>query len=76
MRNKSILFMMIALALAALPAFAVDVPYLSGRVTDNAQILSDETRKTVTANLKAHEEKTTNQIAVLTVPTLEGVSVE
>ena len=68
--------MMIALALAALPAFAVDVPFLTGRVTDNAQILSDETRKTITANLKAHEEKTTNQIAVLTVSTLEGVSIE
>ncbi len=76
MRNKSILFMMIAFALAALPAFAVEVPFLTGRVTDNAQILSDETRKTITANLKAHEEKTTNQIAVLTVPTLEGVSIE
>ena len=68
--------MMIAFALAALPAFAVEVPFLTGRVTDNAQILSDETRKTITANLKAHEEKTTNQIAVLTVPTLEGVSIE
>ncbi|PKN84292.1 MAG: hypothetical protein CVU51_10750 [Deltaproteobacteria bacterium HGW-Deltaproteobacteria-1] len=76
MRNKSILFLMIALALAALSAFAVDVPFLTGRVTDNAQILSNETRKTITANLKAHEEKTTNQIAVLTVPTLEGVSIE
>ncbi len=67
---------MIALALAALSAFAVDVPFLTGRVTDNAQILSDETRKTVTASLKAHEEKTTNQIAVLTVSSLEGVSIE
>lgn len=76
MRNKSILFMMIAFALVALPAFAVEVPFLTGRVTDNAQILSNETRKTITANLKAHEEKTTNQIAVLTVPTLEGVSIE
>ena len=68
--------MMIAFALVALPAFAVEVPFLTGRVTDNAQILSNETRKTITANLKAHEEKTTNQIAVLTVPTLEGVSIE
>ena len=76
MKKKSIIFVIIAFALAAFPAFAVDVPFLTGRVTDNAQILSDETRKAVTANLKAHEEKTTNQIAVLTVPTLEGVSIE
>ena len=76
MKKKFIFFVIIAFALAVFPAFAVDVPFLTGRVTDNAQILSDETRKAVTANLKAHEEKTTNQIAVLTVPTLDGVSIE
>jgi uncharacterized protein len=76
MKKKSIFFVIIAFALAAFTAFAVDVPFLTGRVTDNAQILSDEARKTITANLKSHEEKTTNQIAVLTVPTLEGVSIE
>jgi len=76
MKKKSIFFVIIAFVLAAFPVFAVDVPFLTGRVTDNAQILSDETRKAITANLKAHEEKTTNQIAVLTVPTLEGVSIE
>jgi len=76
MKKKFIFFVIIASALAVFPAFAVDVPFLTGRVTDNAQILSDETRKAVTANLKAHEEKTTNQIAVLTVPTLDGVSIE
>lgn len=76
MKKKFIFFVIIAFALAVFPAFAIDVPFLTGRVTDNAQILSDETRKAVTANLKAHEEKTTNQIAVLTVPTLEGVSIE
>lgn len=76
MKKKFIFSVIIAFALAAFTAFAVDVPFLTGRVTDNAQILSDETRKAVTANLKAHEEKTTNQIAVLTVPTLEGVSIE
>ena len=76
MKKKFIFFVIIAFALAVFPAFAIDVPFLTGRVTDNAQILSGETRKAVTANLKAHEEKTTNQIAVLTVPTLEGVSIE
>ena len=76
MKKKFIFSVIIAFALAAFTAFAVDVPFLTGRVTDNAQILSDETRKAVTANLKAHEEKTTNQIAVLTVPTLDGVSIE
>lgn len=62
--------------LSALCAAAVEVPYLTGRVTDNAQILSPETRRTLTERLKAHEDKTTNQVAVLTVPSLEGEGIE
>ena len=57
-------------------AFAADVPYLTGRVTDNAEILKPETRDRLTAALQAHEQKTANQIAVLTVPTIQGESVE
>jgi uncharacterized protein len=53
-----------------------DVPYLTGRVVDNAEILKPETRKRLTEVLRAHEQKTTNQVAVLTVRTLEGESVE
>lgn len=55
---------------------AMDVPYLTGRVTDNAQILSDDTIKNIGDLLKAHEEKTTNQIAVLTVASLDGTGIE
>lgn len=66
----------IAVLFASIIAFAVDVPYLTGRVTDNAQILSDETRQSITERLKAHEDKTTNQIAVLTIPTLNGEGIE
>ena len=59
-------------------AFAqqADVPYLTGRVVDNAEILKPDTRKRLTVTLRQHEQKTTNQIAVLTVPTLHGDSVE
>jgi len=66
----------IAILLIINTAFAVDVPYLTGRVTDNAKILSDETRKSITERLKTHEDKTTNQIAVLTIPTLNGEGIE
>jgi uncharacterized protein len=66
--------------LAALAATAIaqeaDIPYLTGRVTDNAQLLSEETSRSLSESLKAHEERTTNQIAILTVPTLNGESVE
>jgi uncharacterized protein len=70
-----------ALLLAALLAFsppapAVEVPYLTGRVVDNAEILKPDTRARIAALAKAHEDKSTDQIAVLTVPTLGGASVE
>ena len=59
-----------------MPASAADVPYLTGRVVDNAEILKPATRERVAALAKAHEDKTTDQIAVLTIPTLGGESVE
>ena len=57
-------------------AHAADVPYLSGRVVDNAEILSAAAREQVEQAIKAHEGTSTDQIAVLTVPSLEGESVE
>lgn len=55
---------------------AADIPLLSGRVVDNAELLSPAARSSIAAKLKAHEDKTGNQIAVLIIPTLEGESVE
>jgi uncharacterized protein len=65
-----------ALILAANIAAATNVPYLTGRVNDNAEILSTSVRKSLTERLKAHEDRTGNQIVVLTVPSLEGESIE
>lgn len=56
--------------------FGVEIPYLTGRVNDNAQILSEETKTLLSETLKSHEEKTTNQVVVLTLPTLDGESVD
>ncbi|MGO8855577.1 MAG: TPM domain-containing protein [Steroidobacteraceae bacterium] len=65
------------LALALLtPARAVDVPFLTGRVVDNAEILQPATRDKLTAALKAHEQRTSDQVVVLTVPTIGETSVE
>ncbi|MGV8080920.1 MAG: TPM domain-containing protein [Syntrophales bacterium] len=75
--RKALRFLLIlVLLLAAAVAAAADVPYLSGRVTDNAEILSPETRRSLTEQLKSHEERTSNQIAVLTVPTIGEESIE
>jgi uncharacterized protein len=75
---KRLLLSVVLLAALAASAIAqeANIPYLTGRVTDNAQILSEETRKSLSESLKAHEESTTNQIAILTVPTLAGENIE
>jgi len=57
-------------------AFAADVPYLSGRVVDDAEILRPATREAIAGRLAAHEQKTTNQVAVLTIPTIGDESIE
>ncbi len=55
---------------------ALEVPYLTGRVNDYAHILSEETVSQLTIKLEQHETLTTNQIVVLTLPSLEGEDLE
>src|SRR5688500_8392436 len=63
------------LAGAALAATR-DIPYLTGRVVDNAEILSPAAAERITSVLKAHEDRTIDQVAVLTVRSLSGSSIE
>ncbi len=63
----------LASTVAAQPA---EVPYLTGRVVDNAELLSPDTRRRLTETLRRHEQKTGNQVVVLTVPTIKGESIE
>ena len=65
----------VLLAMAA-GAAGADIPYLSGRVVDDAEILTSAARNRLTTLLREHEQRTTNQIAVLTVPTIQGESIE
>ncbi|MGB3395120.1 MAG: TPM domain-containing protein, partial [Nitrospira sp.] len=57
---------------ASLPAVALDVPPLSGRIVDQAHVLPPAVVERLTADLAAHEAKTSNQVAVLIIPSLEG----
>ncbi|HLH49430.1 MAG TPA: TPM domain-containing protein [Roseiarcus sp.] len=59
-------------ALAAEPNF----PPLGGRVVDQANILSAETRAALTAKLKALEDKSGIQLVVATVSSLDGQEIE
>ena len=67
---------LILAAIVPVAAQGADVPYLTGRVVDNAEILSADTRGRLAALLREHEQKSGNQIAVLTMPTIQGESIE
>lgn len=62
--------------LLSLPAFAQTFPPLTGRVVDAANLLKSEERAALEAKLKAHEDKTTDQVVVATLRSLEGHEVE
>jgi len=69
---------LLALLLIILPAlsFAAELPALTGRVIDNANILSSRTEAQLTANLGEHERQTTNQVVVVTLDSLDGKPIE
>lgn len=72
----ALLLAVITAATTALLAAGPEIPYLTGRVVDEANILSQDSRDRLTAMLKAHEQATTNQIVVLTVPSVGDTSIE
>jgi uncharacterized protein len=74
--NKIYISVLFAIFVTIPVAHSADIPYLTGRVNDNAQILSDSTCKSLTELLKEYEFRTTNQIVILTIPSLEGESIE
>ncbi|MTI21169.1 YgcG family protein [Fulvivirga sp. RKSG066] len=53
-----------------------EVPYLSGRVNDDANVLMASTVQKLENLLEAHEDSTSNQIAVLIINSLEGEILE
>jgi uncharacterized protein len=61
----------LAAPLAAQPQF----PELTGRVVDNADILTPEAEATLTAKLEALETQTQRQLVVATVPDLQGYDI-
>lgn len=50
-------------------------PQLTGRVVDDAHILSDATVQELTARLAALEAKTSRQLVVVTLPSLQGYEI-
>ncbi len=72
----------IAVALAALAFLAVaaqaalDFPPLTGRVVDEAGVLSPGIKDKLTALLAEHEQQTGNQVVVVTLKSLRGTTIE
>jgi uncharacterized protein len=71
-----LLFALFAALAVAAPATAETFPTLTGRVVDAADILDQPTRSAIAAMLTTLEEKTTDQLVVATVTSLQGESIE
>lgn len=67
-----LLLLACALNAHAQPAF----PELTGRVVDQAEILDSQVESRLTQMLQAHEQATTEQVVVVTLPDLQGYAIE
>jgi uncharacterized protein len=75
----ALLLCSVAIGLTLTAAWAqttITFPALTGRVSDTANILSADAIQRIAAKLAAHEAKTSDQIVVATVPTLQGLEIE
>lgn len=68
--------LLILSAFLSLFAGEISLPTLTGRVVDEANILSQTARENLTKILANHETNTTNQVVVVTLNSLEGQSIE
>lgn len=73
---RALLLVAVAVGGLASSAAALDVPPLTGRIVDNAHLLPEPLVKTLSDDLAAHEARTGNQVALLTLPSLEGEPLE
>jgi len=75
-----VLFFVALLLLCAAPQTAFtaepEYPALTGRVVDGDNLLSAEDERALTADLEALEEKSTDQVVVVTLPSLQGYEIE
>lgn len=75
--RKSLLLTLLLLLPATLWAQSTpDFPELTGRVVDQADMLSQEAETRLTQMLQAHEQASTEQVVVVTLPDLQGYPIE
>ena len=59
----------------ALSVLAIEIPGLSGRVVDEAGLLTAQQQESLVAALAAHERNTGEQVVVVTLDSLQGVPI-
>jgi len=74
MRTATLLFLLFGVCQGSVAQVAI--PALTGRIMDGANVLAPETERTLDSFLSIHEDSTSNQILVVTLPSLEGESIE
>lgn len=72
----SALLPLLLVALAPQRSLGRDYLRLTGRIVDDADLLSPEVESELSRVLDAHEERTTNQVVVVTVRSLEGRTID
>ena len=77
-RFTRLLVLCVALSVVFCPAWAAEprFPPLTGRVVDDATILSAATEEKLTGMLAAHEQATGEQVVVVTLASLQGWPIE
>jgi uncharacterized protein len=77
-KSPGILLLMVGCALlfSSASVYGQKVPFLGGRVNDDANILSSSTITGLNRQLKAFEDSTSNQVVVLTINTLGDENLE
>ncbi|TIQ55715.1 MAG: hypothetical protein E5X64_44040, partial [Mesorhizobium sp.] len=70
------LFIVLSLLFLPLTTLAAELPALTGRVVDNAGIIDAATEAALTRKLADFEAKSSDQIVVATLPSLDGEEIE
>lgn len=68
--------LLVATLSLAVARAAPNFPALTGRVVDAADLLSVEDERALSIDLEALEEKTSDQLVVVTLPSLQGYTIE
>ncbi|MDY7561710.1 TPM domain-containing protein [Pseudomonas sp. CCC3.2] len=76
MRALRLIALGLLLACTTVASAALVFPSLTGRVVDSAQLIDGQTKAQLTQMLQAHEQTTGEQVVVVTLPNLQGTSIE